>query len=38
MTHGPIEASFTVYDDFLTYKSGVYHHTTGASLGGNHFN
>jgi cathepsin B len=34
MTNGPIEASFTVYEDFLTYKSGVYAHTTGSSLGG----
>jgi cathepsin B len=34
MTHGPIEAAFTVYDDFLTYKSGVYQHTSGAYLGG----
>jgi len=34
MTHGPVEASFTVYADFPTYKSGVYHHTTGSALGG----
>lgn len=34
MTHGPIEVAFTVYNDFLTYKSGVYHHTTGSALGG----
>lgn len=34
MTHGPVEASFTVYTDFLTYKSGVYYHTSGSSLGG----
>lgn len=33
-TNGPVEASFTVYNDFLTYKSGVYHHTTGSALGG----
>jgi cathepsin B len=33
-TNGPVEASFTVYEDFLTYKSGVYHHVSGASLGG----
>jgi len=25
---------FTVYSDFLTYKTGVYHHTTGSALGG----
>lgn len=34
MTNGPIEASFSVYEDFLTYKSGVYKHTTGSYLGG----
>jgi cathepsin B len=34
MTNGPVEAAFTVYDDFPTYKSGVYHHVQGASLGG----
>jgi len=34
MTNGPVEAAFTVYDDFPTYKSGVYHHTTGGQLGG----
>ena len=27
-------AAFTVYEDFLTYKSGVYSHQTGSSLGG----
>jgi len=31
---GPVEAAFTVYADFLTYKSGVYHHTSGGVLGG----
>jgi cathepsin B len=34
MTNGPVEASFTVYADFLTYKSGVYHHVSGSALGG----
>lgn len=34
MTHGPVEAAFTVYNDFLAYKSGVYHHTSGSALGG----
>jgi len=34
MKHGPIEVAFTVYQDFLTYKSGVYKHTTGSQLGG----
>jgi len=32
--NGPIEVAFTVYEDFLTYKSGVYSHTTGQALGG----
>jgi cathepsin B len=34
MTNGPVEAAFTVYADFLTYKTGVYKHTSGAVLGG----
>jgi len=34
MNHGPIEVAFTVYQDFLTYKSGVYSHKTGSALGG----
>jgi C1A family cysteine protease len=31
---GPIEVAFTVYEDFLTYKSGVYRHVSGQMLGG----
>jgi len=34
MTNGPVEACFTVYEDFLSYKSGVYQYTTGDALGG----
>uniref|UniRef100_A0A1I8G8E4 Cathepsin B-like cysteine proteinase n=1 Tax=Macrostomum lignano TaxID=282301 RepID=A0A1I8G8E4_9PLAT len=34
MTNGPVEGAFTVYADFPSYKSGVYQHTTGGSLGG----
>ncbi|KAM7540016.1 hypothetical protein Aperf_G00000022633 [Anoplocephala perfoliata] len=34
MTNGPVEADFTVYADFLTYKSGVYQHVKGGFLGG----
>lgn len=34
MTHGPVEACFEVYEDFLSYKSGVYSHKTGNALGG----
>ncbi|KAK7487324.1 hypothetical protein BaRGS_00021413 [Batillaria attramentaria] len=33
-TNGPVEAAFTVYNDFLQYKSGVYRHTSGSALGG----
>ena len=32
--HGPVEAAFSVFSDFLTYKSGVYEHKTGEQLGG----
>lgn len=34
MTNGPAEAAFTVFEDFLNYKSGVYQHVEGAALGG----
>eukprot|EP01061_Rhynchopus_euleeides_P020931 TRINITY_DN33_c0_g1_i6.p1 TRINITY_DN33_c0_g1~~TRINITY_DN33_c0_g1_i6.p1 ORF type:complete len:346 (+),score=139.13 TRINITY_DN33_c0_g1_i6:49-1038(+) len=34
LQQGPVSAAFTVYADFPTYKSGVYHHTSGSSLGG----
>jgi len=34
METGPLSASFTVYADFPTYKSGVYQHTSGSELGG----
>jgi cathepsin B len=32
--NGPVEAAFTVYADFLPYKSGVYKHVSGGVLGG----
>ena len=32
--HGTVTAAFTVYEDFLTYQSGVYTHQTGSALGG----
>lgn len=32
--NGPVEAAFTVYSDFMQYKSGVYRQTTGSPLGG----
>ena len=34
MTYGSVSAAFTVYEDFVAYKSGVYSHTTGSALGG----
>jgi cathepsin B len=34
MEGGPIEAAFTVYQDFMSYTGGVYKHTTGSVLGG----
>ncbi len=34
MHNGPAEAAFTVYADFVSYKSGVYQHVKGAMLGG----
>lgn len=32
--NGPVEGAFIVYEDFPTYKSGVYSHHTGSALGG----
>ncbi|KAJ8933055.1 hypothetical protein NQ318_000810 [Aromia moschata] len=34
MNNGPVEGAFTVYEDLLSYKSGVYQHVTGKALGG----
>jgi len=34
MDNGPVQAAFTVYEDFMSYKSGVYKHTSGGMLGG----
>jgi len=33
-TNGPVETAFTVYEDFLSYSSGVYQYTWGQELGG----
>jgi len=33
-TEGPIEAGFEVYDDFMSYKSGVYRRNSDNLLGG----
>lgn len=32
--NGPVEGAFTVYEDFVQYKSGVYQHVAGKALGG----
>ncbi|KAK9694078.1 Papain family cysteine protease [Popillia japonica] len=34
MINGPVEGAFTVYEDLLHYKTGVYQHVKGAELGG----
>ncbi len=34
MTNGPIQVGFNVYNDFYSYKSGVYTYTTGNFSGG----
>ncbi|KAG5900449.1 hypothetical protein JTB14_029335 [Gonioctena quinquepunctata] len=34
MKNGPVEAAFSVYADFVNYKSGVYQHVQGTLLGG----
>jgi cathepsin B len=31
-----METAFTVYSDFMSYKSGVYHHVAGSSVEGGH--
>ncbi|CAG9313974.1 unnamed protein product [Blepharisma stoltei] len=33
LTGGPVEVNMEVYQDFLTYKGGVYKHTTGKLIG-----
>lgn len=34
MKNGPVQTAFTVYEDFLSYKTGVYQHKTGGAVGG----
>jgi len=34
LQYGPAEAAFSVYQDFLSYKSGIYKHVSGGLLGG----
>jgi len=33
-TNGPFEVAFQVYADFMSYSSGIYHHTSGGYEGG----
>lgn len=33
-TKGPVSACFVVYQDFFSYRSGIYRHVTGAQAGG----
>jgi len=33
-TNGPFEVAFQVYADFMSYSSGIYHHTSGGFEGG----
>ena len=34
LLNGPVEAAFTVYEDFFNYAGGVYHHVSGGVAGG----
>jgi cathepsin B len=34
VAHGPVESGFSVYQDFMSYKSGIYQHRSGGLLGG----
>jgi cathepsin B len=34
MKNGPVSAAFEVYEDFLAYTGGIYHHVTGQGVGG----
>jgi len=34
LTVGAVEVGFTVYEDFINYKGGVYKYTEGGALGG----
>ena len=33
-SNGPVQAAFSVYQDFFNYKSGVYRHVSGSLAGG----
>ena len=32
--NGPMQVGLTVFEDFYSYKEGVYHYTTGEMVGG----
>ncbi|CAI2375009.1 unnamed protein product [Moneuplotes crassus] len=34
MKNGPVETTMMVYEDFMSYKEGIYHHVAGKLLGG----
>ncbi|CAH1102450.1 unnamed protein product [Psylliodes chrysocephalus] len=34
LQNGPVTASFVLYEDFVNYKSGVYHYVDGDEIGG----
>jgi cathepsin B len=34
MTNGPMHVGFTVYEDFMSYTTGIYKHVYGEALGG----
>jgi cathepsin B len=34
MTNGPMMVGFTVYEDFMNYKTGIYEHLAGGVAGG----
>ena len=34
MTNGPLMVGFTIYQDFMSYKNGIYEHVTGNVAGG----
>ncbi len=36
--NGPLAVSFQVYDDFLNYKGGIYHHTNQKDIRNFKFN
>jgi cathepsin B len=34
LMNGPLQVAFSVYQDFMSYKGGIYHHISGSLLGG----